>query len=86
MAFQEVESLRLPTLDHTKRAATIRSGYDRLNRLGRQSRVNQLSNRSRIIRDALRDRWRAAQAFVRPAQIVVRDVQRHGCSMVVEFL
>jgi hypothetical protein len=39
-----------------------------------------------MIGQLLRARWRAAQALVKAAEIVVRDVQADSSSMVVEFL
>jgi hypothetical protein len=67
-------------------AAAIGGGHNRINRLRCKRGVNRFANRPSVIGQALPDRWRAAQAFMNVAEVVVRDVQADCRSMVVEFL
>jgi hypothetical protein len=43
--------------------------------------IEQVPNRPNSISNAKRHRWRAAQAFMDAAQIVMSDIQRHSGAM-----
>ena len=70
------------TRNRLRRSGAVVTG----DRLRGQRGVQQVANRPDTIRDAERHGWRAAQALMHAAQIVVRDVQRHGRAVRVQLL
>ena len=55
---------------------------------GRNSKrgVHKLRNSPSAIRNAQSLRWRRTQGFMSAAEIVVSDVQRHGCNVIIRLL
>ena len=64
----------LPALNYREPLPPIRRGHYRVDRLRSQRRVQQVTNRPDPLGNAERHRWRAAEAFMHAAQIVVGDV------------
>jgi len=74
----------VPTaLDYPKAPTPIWRGHYRLIRLRSHRGVQQVANRPHAIRDAECDGGRGAQAFMHAAEIVVRDIQAHGCTVLL---
>jgi hypothetical protein len=56
------------------------------NRLRGERSVQQVTNRPDAISDPERNGWRGLKRFMRAAEIVMRDVQRHRRKMVLKTL
>lgn len=69
-----------------KRVRRSGAGRERRNRLRGERGVKQIANSPNAIRNAKRHCWRRFQAFMDTAQIVVRDIQRHGGAMRLQLL
>src|ERR1035441_934827 len=68
--------LLFPPFNYPELLSSIRGGRYGRNRLRRQCGVQQVANGPNTISNSKHHRWRAAQAFMHAAEIVVRHVQR----------
>jgi len=65
----------LSTVDYAEPTPPIRRGCHRRDRLSGKRGLDQIGYRPDPIRNVERHGWRAAQAFMHAAQIIVRDAQ-----------
>lgn len=78
--------LLLAPLDYRPSLPPIRRGRLRCDRLGGERGIEQVANRPNAVRNAKRHGWRAAEALMHAAEIVVHDVERHGSAVMVDAL
>jgi hypothetical protein len=79
------ESL-LPALYYDESATAIRRGLSRQSGRNGKRGVHKLRNAPSPIDNANGLRWRRAQGFMNPAEIVVSDVQRDRRDVVIQLL
>lgn len=70
--------VRFSALNYPELPPPIRRGRSWQWGNGTKRGLDQFVNRPSVIRNAERDRWRAAQGLMHAAEIVERDVKRDG--------
>ena len=73
-------------MNYTKTLAPFRCSRYGRNWLRSKRSIDKLSDVPSTIRNTQRFRWRRLEGFVNAAKVVMRDIQRDRCNVVVQLL